>query len=63
MQSPRGAGTAEAGHGTHVAGIAVGGFPDKLRDAAGRALPYQQGVAYEARLGAIRVSRDQQVLV
>jgi hypothetical protein len=57
LQSPRGAGAAaEAGHGTHVAGIAVGGFPDKLRDAAGRALPYQRGVAYEARLGAIRVS-------
>ncbi|WIA08192.1 hypothetical protein OEZ85_007645 [Tetradesmus obliquus] len=57
--SPRRTDTAEAGHGTHVAGIAVGGFPDKLLDAAGKPLPYQRGVAYEARLGALRaVNKD-----
>lgn len=46
----------DQGHGTHVAGIAVGSFPDKLLDQNGSPLPYQRGVAYEALLGAIKVS-------
>lgn len=44
------------GHGTHVSGVALGGFPHKLVDADGQPLPYQRGVAYGAKLGAIRVS-------
>lgn len=39
-----------------MSGIAVGGFPHKLKDDEGNLLPYQRGVAYGAKLGAIRVS-------
>jgi hypothetical protein len=46
------------GHGTHVSGIAVGGFPHKLKDRRGNVLPYQRGVAFGAKLGAIRVSSN-----
>jgi hypothetical protein len=45
------------GHGTHVSGIALGGFPHKLKDTDGNVLPYQRGVAFGAKLGAIRVSQ------
>jgi hypothetical protein len=44
------------GHGTHVSGVALGGFPQKLLDADGKPLPFQRGVAFGAKLGAIRVS-------
>lgn len=39
-----------------MSGIAVGGFPHKLKDQQGNVLPYQRGVAFGAKLGAIRVS-------
>lgn len=63
LQSPRSVDgdSAEAGHGTHVAGIAVGSFPEKLLDANGKPLPYQRGVAFGANLGAIRVSSSKQI--
>jgi hypothetical protein len=44
------------GHGTHVSSIALGSFLHKLLDAQGQPLPYQQGVAAGAKLGAVRVS-------
>ncbi|WIA28016.1 hypothetical protein OEZ86_010604 [Tetradesmus obliquus] len=42
-------------HGTHVAGIAVGGQPFKLLDKDGTPLAQQRGVAYLAHLGAFKL--------
>eukprot|EP00775_Hariotina_reticulata_P011836 gene11836-11980_t len=50
--------TLMATHGTHVAGIALGSFPNKLLDANGDPLPYQQGVAPAALLGAFKAGLD-----